>query len=309
MKKSLLLAACLLAAGVSSGAVATAYKAQWERFTSNGAAQVSAPVLTNFFGSQEVLDICLTSRWEAVAMADAFKGRKFSGNFVWLTGYLPWGRQAAWIRTVSEGAGKVPCLYALMYVGKPIRQPALEAFVLGLPDDASTNALQAAAYNVTWYAVRKSLAENRVTYPDGLSVPEMADFLLLGGVLKEVSHVTLVKERIKAAAVPLAKRSLRDRGKSFVTQDGVNPIELEMKPVVDALNAPKLQGLEAALRAVGVDIKDAARTPEVWDPVAAEKNAIFYGDKPAHPDLDGGIILLLGPEGYNAWVREFNEGK
>jgi hypothetical protein len=79
--------------------------------------------------------------------------------------------------------------------------------------------------------------------------------------------------------------------------------------VIDAMNAPKLEGIEAAIEALGVNVPKSVRDNSVWADIAARMNGIMQGDLPADSRSDGAIIILLGPDGYNAWVKEFNEGK
>lgn len=310
MKKQMcLIAYCVLTAGINFGGVAENYQRQWESATSNGVVQLATNQIGGLYGSQEVLDICLSNRWDASGIAAALKGRTFSGYLAGLAYWLQ-GRDesAEWAKTVAGSCGKAYGVYALLLTPAEKRDQAAVDFILDINDGSETNA-PAKENGIDWYCVHKALRDRKIVHWNELAVPDLVDYLLLGGTVKHAGHVESAKGRIKNAATPLLKRSLRDKGKSFVSKGGLNPIEQEMKPVVDALNAPKLQGLEAALRGIGFDIADIPRSPAVWDAVAAEKDAVFYGDKPAHPGADGGIILLLGPEGYNAWVKEFNEGK
>jgi len=310
MKKFMcLISVCVLTAGVSFGGIAENYRRQWESATSNGVVRLPTNVVNRLYGSQEVLDICLSNRWDASGIAAALKGRKFSGYLAGLAYWLQ-GRDesAEWAKTVAGSCGKAYGFYALIMTPADKRDQSTVDFVMDIKDGSETNAPPKESA-IDWYCVHKALRDRKLVHWNELTVPDLVDFLLLGGAEKHAGHVESAKGKIKNAAAPLLKRSLRDKGKSFVSKGGLNPIEQEMKPVVDALNAPKLQGLEAALRGIGVDIADIPRSPAIWDAVAAEKDAVFYGEKSAHPGADGGIILLLGPEGYNAWVKEFNEGK
>jgi hypothetical protein len=74
---------------------------------------------------------------------------------------------------------------------------------------------------------------------------------LLAGEHLILQEAAACKEGIKAAAVRLTRERLRAEGLSFVVRDGVNPIAERVRPVVEALNAPECQGLEAALRVLG----------------------------------------------------------
>ena len=150
-----------------------------------------------------------------------------------------------------------------------------------------------------------------------LTIQDHINWLGMLGKVKDTQYVNKSKEAIKNLSIPYVKRALRNEDKTFVSSTVtneagqvtvINPIEVKMKPIVDALNAPKLAGLTEALATIGVVVTNPVISAD-WAIVEAEKDAVYYGEVTAHPAYDGSIILLLGPEGYNAWVKEYNEGK
>jgi hypothetical protein len=115
------------------------------------------------------------------------------------------------------------------------------------------------------------------------------------------------KESLKRLAVRLAREKLRAEGRSFVMKDGVNPLEALARPVVAALNAPECAGLEAAFRALGVEVADQERGG-VRASAGAWRAQIESGEATDVAFL-GKIAVVLGPEGYNRFVDEYNTGK
>ena len=138
-------------------------------------------------------------------------------------------------------------------------------------------------------------------------VNDMVSVLLAGEYLflREAGEC---KAGIKAAAVTLAREKLHADGLSFVVHDGVNPIAERVKPVVEALNAPECEGLEASLRALGCDVADRdrgdlRRVAEEW------QQAIMRGEAKAALNLMlGKLSVALGPEDYNRFVDAYNNG-
>jgi len=296
---------CTVMGDIKNG-IADGLKDTYNRLSATGTVQIAASDVVNVFGSQEVLDMCIENGWKASPIAKAMNGGKVTLSLTGVAYSLPTSELEDFIKTVAIGYSKARAVSCMASIWMTWSED-VSSYVFAINDGSETNVIS--SVNRWNYCVARSIRDNKLITANNLSTSDIVDFLLLGGTTKGVACVEWAKTQIKKLAVPLVKRSLRSKGKSFVTKDGVNPIEVEMQPVVDALNAPKLQGLEAALRGIGVDVADIPRAPAIWDAITAEKDAIFLGDKTAHPANDGGIMLLLGPDGYNAWVKEFNEGK
>jgi len=67
-----------------------------------------------------------------------------------------------------------------------------------------------------------------------------------------LKEVDAIKRVLNERAIRLVRLGLRAEGKSFVMKDGVNPLTARVGPGVEALNAPGCEGIEAALRGLGV---------------------------------------------------------
>ena len=155
----------------------------------------------------------------------------------------------------------------------------------------------------------------------GIDTAVLVTALLDGEAKKNMAQMNAVKEAIKDRCAAGVKGLLRKEGKTFVARTVAttnaagnvtsalsNPIEARLRPVVDALNAPECEGLEAALRSFGFEVRDMDRT-KLRNDVRKYADSIMNGETPANPANDGSIAVLLGPDGYNAWVKAYNEGK
>lgn len=143
----------------------------------------------------------------------------------------------------------------------------------------------------------------------GASEQDLTSLLLAAEPLG-LREVEAAKQAIKGRAIILARAKLRADGKSFVMKDSVNPLTAKVQPVVDGLNAPACEGLEAALRALGVEVSDFDRTEllkvgETW------RGQVMRGDLTDYSSsrLLGKIAIVLGADGFNRFVDEYNNGK
>jgi hypothetical protein len=141
---------------------------------------------------------------------------------------------------------------------------------------------------------------------------EVADLvrLLLAPEPMGLKESERAKQAIKDRAVKLARVKLREEGGSFVVVDGVNPMVERVAPVVQALNAPVCTGLEGALRGLGVDVADAGRGA-LLELAAGWREEMLLGEMSGSDmaALLGKLAVVLGPDGFNAFVDEYNHGK
>ncbi|MCX6997554.1 MAG: hypothetical protein NTV49_10820, partial [Kiritimatiellaeota bacterium] len=120
------------------------------------------------------------------------------------------------------------------------------------------------------------------------------------------------KKAIFDAAVVQAKVKLRSEGKTFIVgPDGVNPLTAVLQPVVTALNAPLLNGLEQALAGLGLSVEQIkmSRDPlkqlaDGWCKKIMNAGADRTDIKWRRPK----ISVALGAEDYAAFIRRYNEG-
>lgn len=118
-------------------------------------------------------------------------------------------------------------------------------------------------------------------------------------------EIARIKQWLQTTAVRVIRLHIRAQGKSFVTKDGVNPCESYMTSLTTALNAPRFAGLDEWLKGVGCKGIDLSRLP-TEEYVETLKTDILNGDKHM-TDYNRGILLVcLGVDGYNAFVREYN---
>jgi len=137
------------------------------------------------------------------------------------------------------------------------------------------------------------------------------DPVYLLGCFKRTQDTQFLNKLLQNAVKATAKR-LRKEGKSIVTTGGVNPLAVEMKPLLDACNGPMLVGVESAYQVV---TGDAGAVVSMGDWHA--KQAVFqktYEDvndgtviKPTMRDLQS-IRFLLGTHAYNSWAKSYNTG-
>ena len=146
--------------------------------------------------------------------------------------------------------------------------------------------------------------ENIVILNEKIKVLYTATNLPRWGV--STHEIGYVKKSIQRKAEAIIKRGLRKRGRSFVTKDGVNPCEEQMQSLTTALNAPNFDGLNQWLEYMGIAARlDTSHfLPE--SEVSALKDAVMYGDKAMDGRTMSMLLVALGVDGYNAFVKEYN---
>ena len=106
------------------------------------------------------------------------------------------------------------------------------------------------------------------------------------------------------------KRKIRGEGRSFVTKDGINPVQVFMDKLVAAFNAPRLSGLDAALRECGMDcglvFEDKLLSPEEVDTLQIK---VLNGDIQFDGNAVQKLRTHLGVDAYNKFVKIYNEGE
>jgi hypothetical protein len=128
------------------------------------------------------------------------------------------------------------------------------------------------------------------------------------------AEVAALKEVVKKHAVQQARLHLFAQGKTPVAKDGNNPLTAVMAPVIAGLNGPACAGLIDALAGIGItDLTDCGALPAFVPPDAKQIGELTESARQAvvttgEPLAQGQLLLLLGVDGYNAFVRQFNEG-
>jgi hypothetical protein len=123
------------------------------------------------------------------------------------------------------------------------------------------------------------------------------------------SSLSAMKQSIQKLASSIIKRKLREQGKSFVTKNGVNPCEEYLTRLNAALDAPRFAGLNAWLEELGFEarINEAKMLSDEY--IKELKEKIFYGEKTLTPFHKVILIVYLGVDGYNQFVKEYNGDK
>lgn len=117
-------------------------------------------------------------------------------------------------------------------------------------------------------------------------------------------------KRILDVAPKAIKHQIRKEGSSFVEKDGVNPVQVRIDMLSKALNAPRLNGLNSAIKTCGMDYGldfESKLLPEAE--VETLKTDVLNGDV----DFTGLTCYRLrthmGIDAYNAFVKLYNGEK
>ena len=116
---------------------------------------------------------------------------------------------------------------------------------------------------------------------------------------------------IKRVCTRQVKVHLRSKGRSFVTRDGVNPLEPYAKRLETLLNAPRMEGLEAFLTEIGLPKTYAIPQNRFMSDAEAKDTCekILVDDlKLTSCHLACRLRCAMGTDAYNAFVKEYNEG-
>lgn len=118
----------------------------------------------------------------------------------------------------------------------------------------------------------------------------------------------LIKSVVSGAVKPI-KRRLREKGISFVVQEGeANPVQEAIDALTAAFNAPKLAGLKEWVanwfpEYQWVDIDRFFMSDEEMTKLCDD---IYYGDKDLTAKNSALILSHLGLDGYNAFIERYN---
>lgn len=114
---------------------------------------------------------------------------------------------------------------------------------------------------------------------------------------------------VKAACTRQVKIMIRRSGKSFVTRDGVNPLEPYAKRLETILNAPRMHGMADFCAEIGLPRTYAI--PEnsflTDDEVKTVCDSVLIDDI-SLKNISAKLRYSMGTDAYNAFVKEYNEG-
>lgn len=143
----------------------------------------------------------------------------------------------------------------------------------------------------------------------------------------ETKELNEIVNDITSAATYIARRHLRSQGKSFVSKKIVekdangkdvvkyeNPSQPYMDELTEIVNAPKFAGLTAWFEKMGVDeadMPDVALIDEIYaispEEFAEVRETVLDGTIGFNSTLQSKFRYILGTEGYNAFVKLYNE--
>ena len=123
------------------------------------------------------------------------------------------------------------------------------------------------------------------------------------------TYVKVLRNGMMRNAQKSIKRWLRSHGQSFVAKEGYNPVQDHLDALAKVLDAPRFDGLEKWAKDHDLDVTvDVSDLPDETE-LAKLKEAILYGDKPLDGPNQLTLMICLGVEGYNAFVKEYNGDK
>ena len=312
MKKLVTFAAMMVAVGSLQAGEMTRLKTQYMSALASTNPAVLKQCIASYGGTTNIETVLITSNWDSKQCVEAIN-KDASQAPIPAPIYQYFGECApreeclALVSSLARRNGKKETVRWLAKLPPTLWADTVVTDMFDLPDLPGETYQVSLSLDDFW---RKTvITQKSMTTISEMKPSDYVRFLLNGGSAKPTPDVANAKRYLIATLEKKVKRSLRAAGKTFVTRDGINPVEVLMKPVIDAMNAPKLEGIEAAIEALGVNVPKSVRDNSVWADIATRMNGIMQGDLPADSRSDGAIIILLGPDGYNAWVKEFNEGK
>ena len=156
--------------------------------------------------------------------------------------------------------------------------------------------------------VKYALLRNEGLFSAAMDPSDLVGLLLAPEPLA-LGGAESLRRALRDGAVVQARNWLRYSGRSFVVRDGVNPLTEAVQPVVEALNAPGAAGLEAALRGLGAEVPDFDRGE--LEALAVDWQAKIMSGELIGAGLNsvlGKLSVVLGVEGFNAFVERYNYG-
>lgn len=120
----------------------------------------------------------------------------------------------------------------------------------------------------------------------------------------------VAKRRILEVALGAIRRDIRKKGGTFVGKEGNARVQDALNLVAAKLNAPRFAGAKEALEPLGIAVEwdfALARFPKDRE-IAELKRKILLGDVYFSGNYQQMLSVVMGVEGYNEFVRIYNEG-
>lgn len=159
--------------------------------------------------------------------------------------------------------------------------------------------------HVQWFDFKK--------YANVLTANDIID-LINAGEMKDIGKYDTLNTILKDKGVTVVKKYLRKNGKTFVaTRDEngnvtYNPLEAPIKELVDSLNAAKYEGFNAWCEKYNAGWTKITLPTLLDETKFAELKDAVLCDEASIKDNVVELRLQLGVDGFNAFIKEYNEG-
>ena len=136
------------------------------------------------------------------------------------------------------------------------------------------------------------------------------NFVLQGSASGQVWPIAARNAALRAAVVP-TRRWIRAEGGTFVGKAGAEKVKLALDELAAELNAPRFGKAGEILAKIGVAVEwdEVQRRLLTDEEVSKAKSRLLNGAVKFDTALQNKLCIALGVDGYNAFVREYNEGK
>ena len=140
------------------------------------------------------------------------------------------------------------------------------------------------------------------------SLDEIFSIIMSHDQIKPMEFNEAIAERATIECQKGVKSVIRDEGLTFVGDAGKSNITAKLSVVVEALNAPALEGLEAAFTSCGVTIEPLDRTyVKSFGKLIADK--VMHGElAPDSIRYLPHVYIALGYDKFQEWMTIYNEG-
>lgn len=145
----------------------------------------------------------------------------------------------------------------------------------------------------------------------GFTVPErinwLANNMIIG--MRNIKHNADSVKVVASRAMKPIKRRLRERGISFVVEEGAaNPVQEAIDALTVAFNAPKLAGVKEWVAEwfpeyQWIDVDNLFMTDEEMAQLCDD---IYYGEKDMTDSYAQQILAHIGLDAYNAFIERYN---
>lgn len=119
-----------------------------------------------------------------------------------------------------------------------------------------------------------------------------------------------VRTGVLRAAIQPVRRWIRAEGGTFVGKEGAKQVKAKLDALAKELNAPRFGKAGEILKEIGIDVEwREVKSRILGDTEVAEvRTKLMDGETAFSQGLQYRLCVALGVDGYNAFVKEYNEG-